>query len=375
MASEPKQKTLSDGTTVRWWCTVSLGQHPDGRRRQTTVTARTKTACYAEAARIEAEAYAGEVVRPSALGVPEMIDDFVAYATFGKAPSGAPLSYPRVLKLARDFFAKTTVKAVRRQDVERFRDWALASGRYGSRSHRTVNEMLYLLGAAFDLAERDGKVARNPCKWVRRVPVQHTSRVTWTEEQVQVFIKAAADDRLHACWLISLLGLRRSEVCGLRWENVRDGTLAICQARVQAAEGFVVKGPKSERGYRELPLFEPVTSALEDLRHTQKVERLSAGKRYEASGFVAADQLGRPVRPSLYSIYFRRLAEQADLPRIRLHDARHSVNTLLEHAGVPDSIRAAWLGHTIEVNRGVYTHASGADLAQVSDALSRVFGH
>ena len=33
MASKPKIKTLADGT-VRWWCTVSLGQHPDGRRRR-----------------------------------------------------------------------------------------------------------------------------------------------------------------------------------------------------------------------------------------------------------------------------------------------------------------------------------------------------
>ena len=327
MASEPKQKILKDGS-VRWWCTVSLGQHSDGRRRQGTVTARSKTACLTQAARVEAEAFAGELARPGAYRVPEMIDAFIAYATYGKPASGAPLSYPLVLKPAREFFAQVTVKSVRREDVERFRDWALASGRYGARQPRTVNEMLYLLGAAFDLAVRDAKISRNPCTWVKRVPVPPASRTTWTADQVRAFIKVAEGDRLAACWLISLLGLRRSEVLGLRWEDIEDGTLYVRHARVQAAKGTITKGPKSERGLRPLPLPGMVTSALRDLKRTQAEERLAAGNRYTASGLVAVDRLGRPVRP----------------------------------------------GHTIEVNRGVYTHASEADMSQVSEALGQVLG-
>lgn len=283
-----------------------------------------------------------------------------------------------MLRPGRQFFARTKVRSVTRQDVERFRAW-MESGQARVRGDAplapsTINETLQLLRAAFELARRDDLIARNPCTFVRHVPAQHTRRTTWDEDQVRAFLAAARTDRLHACWLISMCGPRRSEVCGLRWDNVRDGRLYICQARVQAADGFIDKPPKTERGNRPLTLFEPVTSALEELRHTQKVERLAAGKRYTGSGYVAADRLGLPVRPSLYSIMFRRLAEQAGLPVIRLHDARHSVNTLLEHAGIADSIRAEWLGHTIEINRGVYTHASPADFAQVSEVLGRVLG-
>ena len=71
---------------------------------------------------------------------------------------------------------------------------------------------------------------------------------------------------------------------------------------------------------------------------------------------------------------FARLAGQAGLPPIRLQDCRHSVSSLLEHMGIPDSIRAAWPGHTVEVNKLVYTHASAGDLSQVSDALGKVLG-
>lgn len=67
---------------------------------------------------------------------------------------------------------------------------------------------------------------------------------------------------------------------------------------------------------------------------------------------------------------FARLCKAAGLQKIRLHDCRHSTNSLLEHLGVSDSIRASWFGHTIAVNRGTYTHARPEDLAVVSDVLS-----
>ena len=46
----------------------------------------------------------------------------------------------------------------------------------------------------------------------------------------------------------------------------------------------------------------------------------------------------------------------------------------MEKAGVPDSIRAAWCGHTVEVNLSTYVHALPEDLAAARDALSRLYG-
>jgi integrase len=67
------------------------------------------------------------------------------------------------------------------------------------------------------------------------------------------------------------------------------------------------------------------------------------------------------------------VAARAGLPRIRLHDGRHTVNSLMAAAGVPDHIRAAWHGHSVAVNTSVYTHARPEDLAQARDALSRIY--
>jgi hypothetical protein len=61
------------------------------------------------------------------------------------------------------------------------------------------------------------------------------------------------------------------------------------------------------------------------------------------------------------------------LPKCRLHDCRHSTDSLLEHLSVPDNLRAVWFGHKIAVNRSTYTHASPSDLAVISTALGEIF--
>ena len=123
-------------------------------------------------------------------------------------------------------------------------------------------------------------------------------------------------------------------------------------------------------GYRTLPLDPDLVAALRVLRKQQAAERLAAGQAYEASGYVAVDELGAPVHPEWLTDEFGRIANRAGLPRIRLHDARHSMNSLLAAAGVPDHMRAAWCGHTVAVNVSTYTHARPEDLA-----VARPGGH
>ena len=180
----------------------------------------------------------------------------------------------------------------------------------------------------------------------------------------------------EVCWLMSALGLRRGEICGLKWSDVSftDGTVTIVRARVQVEGRVIEKDPKSRRSRRVLPLFEPVTGALEALYMAQAAEKAAAGAAWPGDvdgGYIAADELGAPLKPRRYSDEFAQLCREAGLPKIRLHDTRGTMNGILEQAGVPDSLRACWLGHTVAVNRSSYL-PKPKELTAVSDAISRV---
>ena len=364
-------------------CPGRVRRQESADRAQRTITRRTKKDVEAELARLDVATSNGTYRAPWHGLVPELIDSYLASGAV-EWEANTRLSYRLALLPAREWFAHRKARDVTREDVEAYRDHLRAAGRRrGGKpgtglSARSVNLALGQLEAAYALAEKDGKVAVNPVRWVRRIKAEGSDRVTWSEEQVRKFIEAAAGDRLFACWLLSLLGFRRSEVLFLRWGRVSftDGTVTIAGARVLVNGQVIEKDTKSQRGHRTLPLFEPVTSALEALYKTQLADKAAAGPAYAAEvddGYVCADELGVPLNPEVYSDQFGRLCAEAGLPRCRLHDARHSTNSLLEKLGVPDSIRAQWFGHTIQVNRSVYTHASAADLEVVSTALGGIF--
>ena len=100
----------------------------------------------------------------------------------------------------------------------------------------------------------------------------------WSEGRDRRYTTSSSADRLAAVWLLSPQSLRRGEVCGLRWSDVSltEGMISIRPTRVTVNGSVHEKGPKSSRGYRVLPLFQPVLGSLEAL---YAPARRSAGDR------------------------------------------------------------------------------------------------
>jgi integrase len=281
------------------------------------------------------------------------------------------------MKPARARAGHRRAQSVTRQDIEDLRDWMLTAGRRrGGKagtglSPRSVRLTIGRLSAAFEQACDDGKLARNPARGVKLPAEAKADRPQWSEGQVRVML--AAEDRLAACWRLALYGLRRGEICGLRWDDVDldAGLLTIARTRVVVGQ-VVTKGPKSKASARTLPLDEAAVGELRALKARQAAERLEAGPAYTASGYVACDELGAAVSPEWFTDEFRRVADRAGLPRIRLHDSRRTINSLMARAGVPPHIRAAWCGHTAAVNEESYTFAQAQDLALALGAVSKI---
>lgn len=87
---------------------------------------------------------------------------------------------------------------------------------------------------------------------------------------------------------------------------------------------------------------------------------------------MVCDELGAAVNPEWYSDEFHRLRERAGLVRIVLHGARHTANSLMAAAGVPEHIRAAWCCHRPQMNVSTYTHARPEDMTAALAVLSKI---
>ena len=116
-----------------------------------------------------------------------------------------------------------------------------------------------------------------------------------------------------------------------------------------------------------------VSVALRRALAVQKSERLALGPDYGAGEHVLCDEAGRPYHPDTISDYWRALCTEAQVPSIRLHDARHTCGTLMHMQGVPIVVISQWLGHADPAfTMRTYVHSQDDALNIAAASLQRV---
>ncbi|MGY2027633.1 tyrosine-type recombinase/integrase [Nocardia gipuzkoensis] len=234
---------------------------------------------------------------------------------------------------------------------------------------RTVVAMLTVLSSALDDAVSEGLATRNVARLVKRPDIENMEMSVWTREQSAAFRAHVREHRLYALFLLSLCGLRRSEVMGLRWSRIEGSTLHIRRGRVAVGADVLEDDPKSYRSRRSLPLPADVVTALRSLKITQKAEALALGESWTDERLIAVYEDAEPIRPEWFTDEFQRQAKAAGVPVIRLHDARHTAATILLDSGATPSAAAKWLGHDPAVLLKVYGHVYPEALEAAGAAL------
>lgn len=220
------------------------------------------------------------------------------------------------------------------------------------------------LHAALNAAVRAGETDRNVARYAD-VPKARRPKVRpWQPAQFGAFL-----DHVEGDWLAPLVhlgghtGLRRGELCGLRWEDVDlDGrVLVVRQQIVELGRGVHVGKPKTRAGEdRQVDLDAGTVAVLRRWRTRQRAERFAYAGDYTDTGlvFTRPDGLGR--HPSVVAHRFRKRVAEAGLPTCRFHDLRHLAASLQIAAGIDIAIVSKRLGHsTYTITADTYCHLIG----------------
>jgi len=151
--------------------------------------------------------------------------------------------------------------------------------------------------------------------------------------------------------LAGTAGLRRGEVCGLRWDDYAGGVVTVRRSMGES-QGLFEKPTKTEN-VRAVPLPDLTRRALDDEKRRQDGYRDLTGI---TSPYVVCRRDGSPRRPSTISDSFR-----GNRFHIRFHDLRHSHATIMAVSGEsPEAVRQR-LGHSsVQVTLDLYTHLAGS---------------
>jgi integrase len=102
---------------------------------------------------------------------------------------------------------------------------------------------------------------------------------------------------------------------------------------------------KTRTSRRSIDLDSTTVQVLRDWK-THRITEDPAFDAEDPDAHVFTQPDGRPVHPQLISDAFKRKVRTSGLPRIRLHDLRHTHATLLLKAGVPIKVVSERLGHS-----------------------------
>jgi len=199
---------------------------------------------------------------------------------------------------------------------------------------------------------------------------------TLTAQDAKALLDATADDRLGALWCVLMTtGLRRGEALGLRWVDVdlADARLEVRQTIVAVKGTPMFSEPKTKAGRRSVYLAARTIGALSDHRQRQKKDRKLAGSAWNDAGLVFTTTTGGPLHPRNVLRDFQVALDRADVSRVRIHDLRHTVATLLLHEGAHPKVVQELLGHAnVAITLNTYSHATPGLHRDAADMMEGV---
>ncbi len=244
------------------------------------------------------------------------------------------------------FQNRKPIRDLKARDIEAFCNMLVSEGK----SAKTVHKMLGLIEPAFRYAEKNDFILKNPMNVVDKPSKTRSETYYYTAEQLNTLAKAAKGSYIETPIILAMvLGLRRSEIIGITWDNVdfENRLIHIKQSVVTGDSSILPKGTykvigevggrrtreiilktmlKTDSSVRSFTMNDALYNYLRTLKAKQDIMPRET-KAY--MDFVCVNAVGMLITPDTVTAQFRKLLDKHGLPHIKFHALRHSCISLL----------------------------------------------
>ncbi|MDV2683753.1 tyrosine-type recombinase/integrase [Alkalihalophilus lindianensis] len=216
------------------------------------------------------------------------------------------------------------------------------------------------------------------------LPRQLKTIKVWEQKQIEEFLNAPQkilNLSRHYIGLVILIktGMRMGEVLALRWQDIdfENKVILIRQTLTRDSDSnnyYLQDEGKTASAIRMV--YIPDSLIKDILTHKELIdkEKEIQGVHYNDNDFVICTREGNMVHPNNFRRSFTTTIKQLNVPKIRLHDLRHSHATYLLSIGVNVKIIQERLGHkNINVTLNTYSHALPAMQLAAIDKFDEAF--
>jgi integrase len=338
-----------------------------------------------ECARLISAIQTGDYLEPSKTTLAQFLERWLEHIKTQVTPK----SYERYAGLVRQNIAPllgaVVLTKLKPAQISAAYAVALAGGRKdgkdGGLSPRSVGHMHRVLKQALGQAVKWQDLTRNPADAVEPPMVEWKPMKTYDLPQTAELIEAVRGTPIEMAALLAVLcGLRRGEICALRWRNVDlvTGQISVVESLEQTKAGLRFKSPKSGKG-RTVALSATMVEELRAHRILRAEDMLKLGQALSDDDLVIAHADGSIVQPIYISQHWARTIRKTELAHLRFHDLRHAHATHLLANGVHPKVASERLGHSrVGITLDLYSHVMPGmqeDAAATVDAQLQLAMH
>ena len=290
-------------------------------------------------------------------------------------------SYKNKVETISEYFNNLgiTLSALKKADIKEFYQHLVAERdikpqtvkRYHANIHKALNEAVEL-----ELLQV------NPADKMKMDKSEQFISSFYNQKELEELFEVAKGSiiELHIL-LASYYGLRRQEVCGLKWYAIdfenHNITIrhTVTHCNVDGRYALVKKNrTKNTSSYRTLPLIPELEKLLLKRKYQQEQDKAKFGNTYQnKDGYILVDEEGALILPDRVTKTFRNLLKDNNLKKIRFHDLRHSCASLLLANGVNMKEIQAYLGHSNwNTTANTYSHLESSTKEKSVNVIASV---
>ncbi|RYP88678.1 site-specific integrase [Nocardioides guangzhouensis] len=379
MSAQRRNRPRGAGTAYkradgRWAAQIFVTESGTNRRVRKTIYAKTRKELEEKRTELISAEARREPIPPSKLTVAAYLEEWLEHLA-------KPRVRPTTFVAYRNYVEKYLVpglgsKPVGRLSAREVRLYLDDLRRSGTGA-RTIQYLHATLRAALEDAVREELIPKNVAKLVRVARPERTERQPLSVEDVRTLLTKHDGHEIQPMLAVfALLGMRRSEVLGLKWEDVdlAAGSLKVRRGLQRVNGQLVDMQTKTERSRRTVPLPAYVLELLRLQADQQAKWRVEAEGAFTETDYVFTTHVGTPIDPRNCTRVVQNACKRAGVRVVRLHDFRHGCVSVLLDLGVPPRTAMEIVGHTtIEMTMNVYGHVSIDSMRSAMDQLGDLF--
>lgn len=380
MSKEKRRKsgegTLRQRSDGRWEGRVVVAYDDKGRPVTKSVTSKSRAECLAKLEELKASCGVVTVKARPDMPFGDWLD--LWYRTYSKPALRITTQQcyeDRIYKHIIPGIGTIPLNKLQQSDLQRFYAELKKSGRLRWQEHygpglsdRMVRSCHFTCRSALEKAVNERLIPVNPAIGCKLPPKKSREMQVLTHEEMQRFLIQAKENDFYEQAVLELsTGMRRGELCALRWDDLdlRTGTLRIERQVIRVAGALHISEPKTKSSSRTIILPPAVVNVLKELKERTDSEWMFPSPVLE----------GSPVDPQSVYRKMKKVLARAECKAIRFHDLRHTfATTALEH-GMDIKTLSAIVGHISSATTiDVYSHITDTMQVRAANRIEQGLG-